>query len=303
MPLAAAAMTPAVRPTRVAAMALTLAATLAAFLAAAPYTLIDLPTFLNSFARLSSELPGNHRRGCRGVADLPETHPDCAWRARHRARVRRTRPGRGPGGSRPRPAEVGADARLSPALLQVHFRAEHRLRTLSHAADPGAVGARGRVRRRGSVDRVHLVGLPRPARNAVTVALALLAIAPPAYTAVRWDSDRGARTWTQALAYDWVRHNIRPGARITAGRIGHLSSPGRLPHHTSHAVAPRWRQPQPRSGRRLPDRLFAVLRSSTWATPSGSRSSTPTTGRSSIGTRRSRASRPPLRTRDPSSGS
>ena len=55
MPVLACAMTPAVRPSRAAALVWIVAAMLGAFLLAAPYTVLDLPQFLNQFARLSSE--------------------------------------------------------------------------------------------------------------------------------------------------------------------------------------------------------------------------------------------------------
>ena len=55
MPLIACLMTPAARPSRPVAMLWIVTAMLAAFFVAAPYTFLDLPTFLNQFARLSSE--------------------------------------------------------------------------------------------------------------------------------------------------------------------------------------------------------------------------------------------------------
>src|SRR4051812_2683430 len=55
MPLVACAMTPRLRSTRLACAVSIVGAMLATFLVAAPYTLLDLPTFLNQFARLSSE--------------------------------------------------------------------------------------------------------------------------------------------------------------------------------------------------------------------------------------------------------
>ena len=58
LPLIAALLTTHTRPARPGDSLLDLVAALAAFLAAAPYTVIDLPTFLNQFARLSSEYRG-----------------------------------------------------------------------------------------------------------------------------------------------------------------------------------------------------------------------------------------------------
>src|SRR5690349_21222382 len=54
MPLIACGMTPAVRPSRLVASLATLGAFLGASLIAAPYTLLDLPGFLNGFAHLAT---------------------------------------------------------------------------------------------------------------------------------------------------------------------------------------------------------------------------------------------------------
>lgn len=55
MPLVACWMTPAARPSRLACTMVTICAAAAAFLLAAPYTLLDLPGFLDRFASLSAE--------------------------------------------------------------------------------------------------------------------------------------------------------------------------------------------------------------------------------------------------------
>ncbi|HEX9367270.1 MAG TPA: glycosyltransferase family 39 protein, partial [Vicinamibacterales bacterium] len=67
MPLLACTMTPAVRPSKPVAMLWIIGGMLLAFLLAAPYTLIDLPTFLNQFARLASEYRA------------PAVSPDPVW--------------------------------------------------------------------------------------------------------------------------------------------------------------------------------------------------------------------------------
>ena len=69
MPILACVMTPAARPSRPVAHALDRRGLLVAFLVAAPYTFLDLPNFLNQFARLSGEYP---RAGGRDGADLAD---------------------------------------------------------------------------------------------------------------------------------------------------------------------------------------------------------------------------------------
>ena len=55
MPLLACLMTPALQPSRLLGIVTIVAGALGAFLAAAPYAFLDLPVFLNQFARLSGE--------------------------------------------------------------------------------------------------------------------------------------------------------------------------------------------------------------------------------------------------------
>jgi hypothetical protein len=43
--------------------------------------------------------------------------------------------------------------------------------------------------------------------------LTVVAIAPPAYTSINYDAD-AAKTWTQGLAYAWIRRELPPGTSI-----------------------------------------------------------------------------------------
>ena len=55
--------------------------------------------------------------------------------------------------------------------------------------------------------------VPVRLRHALTVALTIIAIAPPAYSAISYDAD-AAKQWTQGQAYDWIRHELPHGTVI-----------------------------------------------------------------------------------------
>jgi 4-amino-4-deoxy-L-arabinose transferase-like glycosyltransferase len=212
MPLIACAMTPRLRGSRVLASLALVAAMVAAFLAAAPYSLLDLPTFLNQFARLSSEY--------RTVGVVPE--PIWIIYLKH-LRIALQWPGsllviagfglglwriaRGPG-------RVRWVLALVFPLLYFRFISHQSivfaryllplvpfLCLLSAAAVVALVAGMRRP------------AVPATVRYALTIALTLLAIAPPAYTAVRYDAD-AAKAWTNALAYNWIRSHLPPGTSI-----------------------------------------------------------------------------------------
>ncbi len=212
MPVIACAMTPALRPSRIGTAALTIVAMIAAFLLAAPYTLLDLPTFLNQFARLSSEYHG-----------LPST-PEAIWMVylKH-LRIALQWPG-----------SMMVLAGFAVGLWRI-FRDNDRLRWvlalvfpllyfrfvsqqsivyarylmpivpfLSLLAAAAVVAAVAWMRRAGMA--AHL-------RHAVTIALTVIAIVPPAYAAISYDAD-AAKQWTQGQAYDWIRREIPAGVGI-----------------------------------------------------------------------------------------
>jgi hypothetical protein len=63
------------------------------------------------------------------------------------------------------------------------------------------------------VDLVRAFGVPRMARNAITIALALITIAPPAYTSIAFNAD-AAKAWTSEMAYSWIVKELPPGTTI-----------------------------------------------------------------------------------------
>ena len=211
MPLIACVMTPA-RPSRAIATLCIFAAMVAAFLAAAPYTMLALPTFLNSFARLSSEYRA------------PPVTPEPIWLIylKH-LRIALYWPG-----SLIVMAGIvlgfrrlwtGPD-RLKWALVTLFPLAYFRFISgqnifygryllplvpfLSIMAGAAVVWIVGRLR--------HLQIPPRT-RSVAVVVLILSVIAPPAYTSIGYDAG-AAKVWTTEQAYNWIRRELPAGSHI-----------------------------------------------------------------------------------------
>jgi 4-amino-4-deoxy-L-arabinose transferase-like glycosyltransferase len=212
MPLIACAMTPATRPSRPIAMLWIIGGMLAAFLLAAPYTVIDLPTFLNQFARLSSEYRA------------PPTTSEPIWQIylKH-LRIALWTPGS--------VILIAAGAlglwrictgpeRMKWVLVTtfplIYFRFISNqniffgryLLPLIPFLSLLAAAAVVRI-----VDWLREASVPRPVRSLVTVGLTLIAIAPPAYTSITYDAN-AAKVWTTEQAYDWIRRELPIGTSI-----------------------------------------------------------------------------------------
>ena len=212
MPLLACVMTPSLRPSRAVAVLCTIAGMLTAFFIAAPYTFLDLPHFLNQFARLSSEYKAPpitteaiwiiYLKYLRIALQWPGTILVLLGMISALVRV-----------------IVGPD-RLKWALATmfplVYFKfisgqniiyGRYLLPLIPFLSLlAGAFIVR-------LVARVHRMPLAPRWRNLATIGLTVIAIAPPAYSAIRYDAD-AAKPWTQALAYDWIRRELPPGTHI-----------------------------------------------------------------------------------------
>ena len=213
MPLLAWAMTPAVRPSRFAALFSIVAGMMAAFLAAAPYTFLDLPTFLNQFARLSSEYR------------MPSVTPEPIWLI-YLKHLRNALAWPGSllvvagivlGIVRIVTGPARIDWVLATVFPLLYFRFISKQNIvygryllplvpfLSLLAAAGVVWIVGRLRG---------LGLPRGPRNLAIVVLALAAIAPPAYNAIQFDANE-AKVWTTEQAYNWILREVPKGSSVT----------------------------------------------------------------------------------------
>jgi 4-amino-4-deoxy-L-arabinose transferase-like glycosyltransferase len=212
MPLAACAMTPGLRTARVPTALAIVAAMIGAFLLAAPYSLLDLPTFLNQFARLSSEYHN------------PPSTPEPIWQVylKH-LRIALQWPGSLMviGGLLVALWNAARQAdrlkwvlALAFPLLYFRFVSQQTIvyaryllplvPFLSLLAATWVVAAVGWMRR---------AALPLRLRHALTLALTVIAIVPPAYTSISYDAD-AAKVWTQGLAYNWIRRQLAAGTAI-----------------------------------------------------------------------------------------
>jgi 4-amino-4-deoxy-L-arabinose transferase-like glycosyltransferase len=211
LPLAGALMTD-TRPSRTAATLAVVGAALGAFLIVAPYTVLDLPTFLNQFARLLSEY-----RSAPVLAPVAQTY------LKHLRNALQW------------PGSVIVFAGVALGMFRV-FRGPERLKWILIAFFPifyfrviatqniayaryllpllpflSLLGAAAIV---AAVDALRDARLPRPVRSVAIVALLLLAVVPPAYTAMRFDAN-AAKVWTTEQAYGWILHSIPAGSRVT----------------------------------------------------------------------------------------
>ena len=230
MPLLACVMTPAVRPSRPVTMLWVIGGMLIAFFIAAPYTLIDLPTFLNQFARLSSEYRA------------PALIGDAVWLTylKHLRNALQW-PGSllvlggiavGVWGVCTGPARLKWVLAIVFPLVYFWFVANQNIvygryllplvPFLSLLAAAAVVSI---------VDGLRRVNLPRQVRHAVTIALTLVAITPPAYSAIRFDAN-AAKVWTTELAYNWIRRELPPGTTIRLE--GSLAIKLPAPYHVSY---------------------------------------------------------------------
>jgi 4-amino-4-deoxy-L-arabinose transferase-like glycosyltransferase len=213
IPVLACAMTPAIRPSRFVAILWTLIATIAAFLVAAPYTLIDLPTFLNQFARLSAEYRTAaafddpvwliYLKHLRNALQWPGSIIVASGVALGLYKV-------AAGPDRAKWVLVT----LFPLIYfrfisnQTLFFGRYLLPLLPFLSLLGAAAIVALVRRLGRTRVAPVV------RNAVIVALTIVAIGPPAYTSIRFNAN-AAKVWTTEQAYAWLMKEVPVGSRVT----------------------------------------------------------------------------------------
>jgi len=183
-----------------------------AFLVAAPYTLIDLPHFLNGFARLASEYR------------LPHAGADPVWVSGLKSlRIALEWPGSlivitGLAAATAR-VFLGPDRTkwllaMTFPVVYFYFVSRQNLffaRYLLPMIPPlSLLGAAGVV---WIVDTTRRLNVGKPVREGVIVVLTLLSIVPPAYSSIGFDMNEG-RVWTTEQAYWWIRREVPKGASI-----------------------------------------------------------------------------------------
>lgn len=216
MPLLACWMTVPLRPGRLKTAFATIAASAGAFLLFAPYTVLDLPAFLDNFARLANQYR---------VAVIGES----LWVLYFKYLVRHAfgwpalllalggmglgivRLVRGPGRVRWTLAVVFPLVYYTMLTTQKIVFARYLLPltpTFCVLAATGVVSGVSLLRR---------YEIPRAARTALIAALTIAALLPPALISIRGDRDM-ARESTVDQAYSWILQNIPAGASIVLER-------------------------------------------------------------------------------------
>jgi 4-amino-4-deoxy-L-arabinose transferase-like glycosyltransferase len=212
MPLMACAMTPATRPSRGLALVWTLLAMLIAFLLAAPYSLLDVPHFLNGFAYLASQY------------HVPRTAGDPVWvTALKQLRNALQWPGSliviaglGAGVTRlctDRDRLKWLLATSFPVIYFVFvvrqslFYARYLMPLIPFLSLLGAAAIVW------IADVTRRLSLPRLAQQAVIAILTVAAIVPSTYASIQFNTNEG-RVWTTEQLYQWIRQTLPKGTAI-----------------------------------------------------------------------------------------
>jgi 4-amino-4-deoxy-L-arabinose transferase-like glycosyltransferase len=212
MPLLACWMTVPARPSRLACSLAAIGACLGAFLLAAPYTVLDLPAFLNAFARLSGEY-----RDSGASAEAPAfTYLKHLRNGMGTPAVLLVAGGlvlgvvrlvRGPG-------RVRWALAVTFPLLHFFMIAQQQIvfgrYLLPLVPQLCLLAATATV---SGVSLLRRYEIPRAPRTALIAALTIAALLPPALQAIAWNRMAG-KVSTVDLAYSWVKANVPPGSRI-----------------------------------------------------------------------------------------
>lgn len=215
LPLVAAWMTLQARPSRVACVGAALGAWVGVFLLVAPYTLLDLPGFLNGFAYLMTHYRPRADAEPSWLVYLKHLRLNMGWPALILMFC-----GLGLGVVR----AVSGPGRVRWTLLVVFplvffylvsgrglVFARYLMPAIPFACVLAAIAVIS------GVSLLRRFDIPRAPRTALIVALTVAAVLPPLLTAVAFVRTIG-RTSTQAQAYEWIRHNVAEGARIAIER-------------------------------------------------------------------------------------
>jgi 4-amino-4-deoxy-L-arabinose transferase-like glycosyltransferase len=211
MPLLAAGMTLGVRPSRAAAAGAAIAGAAVAFLVAAPYTILDLPAFLNGYAHLAGYYS-------------PKTLGEPAWSTywKHLSRSMQwpavlllvtglilgaVRAIRGPGRLRWTLTLVFPLVYFYFLSSQTLIYGRYLLPLLPCVCLLAAAGAVS------GVSLLRRFDIPRAVRTVVIVGATAAAILPPALQSLEFMRNL-RRTSTVELAHDWMLGNIPKGASV-----------------------------------------------------------------------------------------
>jgi 4-amino-4-deoxy-L-arabinose transferase-like glycosyltransferase len=211
LPLIAVWMTPATRPSRLIAALTTFGAFLAAFLIAAPYTVLDLPGFLNGYAHLAGYYSGRELGEAPGITYLKHLRNAMHWPAFLMV-VAGLILGivRAVGG----PGRVRWTLAVIFPLIYFWFISRHTLvfgRYLMPLVPFVCVLAAAAVV--SGVSLLRRFDIPRAPRTALIAGLTVAALLPPAVQSVGFNM-MITRTSTVEQAHAWIIENVPAGSKI-----------------------------------------------------------------------------------------
>jgi len=228
MPLLACWMTPSVKPSRLLVSLALIAASAICFFLTVPYSVLDLPTFLDQFARLTASYNGHSSSGRDLIVYLKHLRNAWHWPAALMIVggliLGLVRAIKGPG-------RVKWTLLIVFPLVYLWFISRETLlyaRYLLPIVPFLALMAAAAVV--SGVSLLRRYEIPRQVRSALIVALVLLAVAPPAYTSIEYNVVAG-KEWTTKLAYDWILREVPRGSKLTI-ETSELQLPG--DYHVDH---------------------------------------------------------------------
>ena len=212
-PLLACWMTAPVRPSRAIAAAAAVGTFVVTYLIGAPYTLLDLPAFLNGFGHLSSLYHSNPALPESAyVIYMKHLRINFGWPALVLAVAGMImgliRIARGPG-------RVRWALAVTFCLVYFWFISRQNIvfgRYLLPIVPLVALLIAAAVV--SGVSLLRRYEIPRMARSVLIIGLTVAALLPPSVQAINWDRD-AAKVSTVSLAYDWFVAHVPPGSKVT----------------------------------------------------------------------------------------
>jgi 4-amino-4-deoxy-L-arabinose transferase-like glycosyltransferase len=211
LPLLAVWMTPGIRPSRFVTAIAACASAAAAFLVAAPYTILDLPGFLNGYAGLARHYSSAPLPEPAWITYLKHLRIGFNWPAFLLAGagllLGALRALRGPGRVR------WTLLVMFPAMYfwfvsrQTLVFGRYLMPLIPFLCLLAAIAVVS------GVSLLRRFDIPRTARTALIAGLTVAALLPPALQAIGFNVDRG-RTSTTEQAYLWILENIPKGSKI-----------------------------------------------------------------------------------------
>lgn len=211
LPLVAVWMTPGARPSRLVSSVAVLGAAGAAFLIAAPYTILDLPGFLNGYARLAGYYSDSPPVDPIWLVYLKHLRNALHWPASLMVLagllLGTVRAIRGPGRVRWTLAVVFPLVFFWVVSRQTLIYARYLMPLIPFVCILAAAAVVS------GVSLLRRFDIPRAPRTALIAALTVAALLPPAMRAIGWNM-LVSRTRTVEQAYNWIVQNIPRGSKV-----------------------------------------------------------------------------------------